>query len=225
MDQNNIFLRSEGDAWYARNQGNLQEYKHTSKSPDVRYICETLHPFKNKINTILEVGCSNGIKLEVICNSLSAKGSGIDPSKVAVEAGNERNKVSQVSLAVGSAEKVPFEVGTFEFVYFSFCLYLVDRNMLMLSLAEADRVLKPGGFLAITDFDSGMRQKRSYSHFEGIFSYKQDYSTFYTQSGLYYLLGKNSFSHSSEFFDERADERISTTILYKELDACPLQNK
>lgn len=73
----------------------------------------------------------------------------------------------------------------------------------------------------ITDFDPGVMHKRPYSHLEGIYSYKQDYSDFYTQSGLYYLAGKHCFSHRREFFDESPGERVSTSILYKEVDPYP----
>jgi ubiquinone/menaquinone biosynthesis C-methylase UbiE len=91
----------------------------------------------------------------------------------------------------------------------------------MQSLAEADRVLKPGGFLVITDFDPGFHHKRPYSHHEGVFSYKQNYADFFTQSSLYYLAGKHSFSHRFMHFDDAPDERVSTCILYKEADPYP----
>jgi len=217
MDQNSIFRNGEGDAWYRRNQAHLDNSQ-AAQSNDVRYICDTLMPFKERIWNVLEVGCSSGIKLEVICNELSAKGNGIEPSEQAVIDGNKRIKNCDIELVHGSGERLPFAENSFDLVCFAFCLYLFDRNSLMQSLAEVDRVLKPGGFLAITDFDPGSPRKRSYSHFSGVYSYKQNYASFYTQTGLYDLVGKHSFSHRSDFFDQIADERVSTQILYKETD-------
>lgn len=192
-------------------------------SEDVRYICNFLKPFEKEIQKVLEIGCSNGIKLESICHQLNAVGIGIEPSSMAVEAGNKREKIADITLQTGTGDNLLYEDAQFDLVYFAFCLYLFDRNTLMQSLAEADRVLKPGGFLVITDFDPGVMYKRPYSHLDGIFSYKQDYAAFYTQSGLYYLSGKYCFSHRRSFFDESPDERVSTSILYKEANPYPIQ--
>lgn len=224
MKQNKIFSESEGDAWFNRNKDQIQVVSQVIDSPDVRYTLESLTPFSSRINNILEIGSSNGVKLETVCSHLNAVGVGVEPSPEAVKTGNERNKTAKIQLLVGSGEKLPCLDASFDLVYFAFCLYLFDRNTLMQSLSEADRVLKPGGFLVITDFDPGFRHKRPYSHFPGLFSYKQDYASFYTQSGLYYLVGKHSFSHRSSVFDEMADERVSTNILYKETDPYPIRS-
>ena len=189
---------------------------------DVQYICETLAPFRERVNKTLEIGCSNGIKLEAICHALDSKGFGIEPSPEAVKSGNARTKLSDLKLQEGTGERLPFKSGEFDLVYFAFCIYLFDRAVLMQSLAEADRVLRPGGFLVITDFDPGYAHKRSYSHFQGVYSFKQDYTKIYTQSELYYLAGKKCYSHRVSSFDEMPDERVSTSILYKEINPYPL---
>jgi ubiquinone/menaquinone biosynthesis C-methylase UbiE len=145
---------------------------------------------------------------------------------MAVKNGNDRDRRANTTLVVGTGDKLPPHVcpdSSFDIVFFAFCLYLIDRDKLIQSLSEADRVLKPGGFLVVTDFDPGSNYKKVYSHFEGIFSYKQDYASFYTRSGLYYLVGKRAFSHRAQSFDEMPDERISTSILYKETDPYPMR--
>lgn len=168
---------------------------------------------------MLEIGTSNGAKLEQICSLLDAKGQGIDPSKQAVDEGNLRLSGKDIHLQVGTAAKLPFPNLSFDFVYFGFCLYLLDRQDLLAAVAEANRVLRSGGFLAITDFDPIHRHKRPYHHKDGVFSFKQDYSRPFIESGLYYLVSKNSFSHRQSFFDTDGNERVSTTLLFKEVDA------
>jgi len=225
MSQNKIFTNSEGDAWFVRNRERMQTVEQVINSPDVRYLLNALAPYSTRINRILEIGCSNGVKLEAICNHLDAVGVGIDPSPVAVKNGNQREKVTDITLIVGTGDRlVSCADASFDLVYFAFCLYLFDRNALIRSLAEADRALKPGGFLVITDFDPGFHHKRPYTHLSGVFSYKQDYASFYTQVGLYYLMGKHAFSHRMSNFDESREERISTCILYKEVEPYPTQS-
>lgn len=223
-NQNSVFKEGEADSWYSRNKVILDGIRSTQKKVpfDVEHISKNLDPFKSEINHILEIGCSSGNKLESLCQRLDAAGHGIEPSALAVEEGNSRMTGSHIQLVCGTADELPFESSSFDLVYFGFCLYLVDRKTLLKSLSEADRVLKAGGFLAITDFDPGLMYKRPYVHQEGLFSYKQDYSRFYMESGLYYLVSKTSFSHRREFFDYENDERISLALLYKEIDPYPL---
>lgn len=224
INQKEKFVSGEGDAWFTRNTSRLMNIEYADKAAELNYLCHVLMPFRDNINRILEIGCSNGLNLEVMCNRFEAVGYGIEPSVLAVNSGNERHKTADIHLQIGTCDSLPFSSSSFDLVCFGFCLYLVDRDILMQSLAEADRVLKSGGFLVITDFDPGMRYKRKYSHTEGVFSYKQDYSAFFTQSGLYYLVGKKSFSHKHSHFDHMSDERVSSSILYKEQDPYLTQN-
>jgi ubiquinone/menaquinone biosynthesis C-methylase UbiE len=88
-------------------------------------------------------------------------------------------------------------------------------------VAEVDRVLKHGGFVAILDFDPMHRHKRPYHHKQGLFSYKTSYADYFTSSGHYYLVGKNSVGQKSSHFQIDSNERISICVLYKEIDAYP----
>jgi len=219
--QSAAFLEGEGDSYFLRNKAALTS-RATSKEGffEIDWLAHTLAPFKDKINSILEIGCSNGVNLERMCDLLQATGRGIDPSELAVTEGNLMYASGEkIQLRTGTASSLPFETQSFDFVFFGFCLYLLDRSELSSAVAEADRVLENGGFLAITDFDPIHRHKRPYVHKEGVFSFKQDYSQLFTVSGIYYLVGKISFSHRQQFFDLDGNERVSTTLLFKEVDA------
>lgn len=212
--QSSLFLDGEGDNWFDRNKNALLNYK---SSYEIDVIKKLLNPFKSKIHSICEIGSGNGAKLNEICSYFNAKGYGVDPSSKAVNFGN--NSFGNINLKVSTATNLPYLDASFDLVFFGFCLYLVDRNDIFKAIAEADRVLKNGGFLAIFDFDPGLRSKRAYSHKDTVFSYKNSYSNFFTSGGHYYLLGKESFSHNENFFSIDSNERLSLTILYKELDA------
>jgi ubiquinone/menaquinone biosynthesis C-methylase UbiE len=215
------FLEGEGDNYFLRNKVALDSRPTSERGLfEIDWLSQTLAPFKAKISSILEIGSSNGINLDRMCNLLDAKGKGIDPSELAAMAGNLKfGSGGRIQLQTGTASSLPFEPQAFDLVYFGFCLYLVDRSDLFSAIAEADRVLKNGGFLAITDFDPIHRNKRAYHHKEGVFSFKQDYQKLFSESGTYYLVGKISFSHRQPFFDDDGNERVSTGLLFKEFDA------
>ena len=218
-NQSELFLEAESDRYYARNKAAL-ENKDQFYCEDL--LCQTLADFKAEVKQILEIGCATGQKLQYLCQHFGVGGSGVDPSSKAVEDGNQRLAavgIQNVALKVSTANALPFEKHQFDLVYFGFCLYLVGRDELFAAIAEADRVLKPGGFLAIVDFDPSLRHKRPYHHKEGLFSYKQQYSNLFTASGHYYLMSKDSLSHSGHHFSKDSDERMSLCVLHKELEA------
>jgi ubiquinone/menaquinone biosynthesis C-methylase UbiE len=213
--QGEIFLSGEADRWFERNLPSRVKGE-PQPAADVAYLLNVLAPHRATINSILEIGCCDGLKLHQLCKGLDATGCGIDPSEQAVKQGNTRYGTSGIHLVVGLAQELPYAVHSFDFVYFGFCLYLVDRHALAASLREAHRVLKPGGFLAITDFDPAMPHARSYHHREGVQSFKANYAQAFVRPGAYQLIYKHSFSHSQAYFDSNSDERVATSVLFKE---------
>jgi len=218
-NQSKIFVETEGDAYYLRNKSALARNDQFFCED---LLCQTLAPFQAEVKQILEIGCATGQKVQYLCQHFNASGVGVDPSAQAVADGNQRLSTAgtqNVLLQVSTANSLPFEKHRFDLVYFGFCLYLVDRDDLFSAIAEADRVLRPGGFLAIVDFDPAQRHKRPYHHREGVFSYKQQYAHLFTASGHYYLVSKHSISHRGHHFSKDSDERVSLCILYKEPQA------
>jgi ubiquinone/menaquinone biosynthesis C-methylase UbiE len=221
-DQTDLFTTSEGDAWYRRNKAQLES---RPRAHEIDAVIEVLNPFKGEINSVLEIGCGNGAKLEQLAEFFSAQAEGIEPSALAVSEGNERlqRSTSPARLIVGTADKLPYADAHFDLVYLGFCLYLVDRRRLFASIAEADRVLRPGGFLSIFDFDPSVRHKRAYRHRSGIFSYKTQYDRLFTASGHYHLVSKSSFTPGViKAFSKDSNERVALTVLYKETDLYPV---
>jgi ubiquinone/menaquinone biosynthesis C-methylase UbiE len=221
QDQTSLFESDEGNAWFRRNRHGLQ---HSGTSFEVETIKDVLGGFRGDINSVLEIGCGDGRKVETMAAFFQANGAGIDPSTEAVAAGSERLRDSgstTVVLSVGTADNLPFATGQFDLVHFGFSLYVVSRERIYASLAQADRVLRAGGFLTIFDFDPSAMHRRSYVHQPSIFSYKARYDEWFVGTGHYHLVAKRSFSHASNEFSTDENERVAITILYKEAQPYP----
>ncbi|MBD3353585.1 MAG: methyltransferase domain-containing protein, partial [Candidatus Lokiarchaeota archaeon] len=140
-DQKEIFLNEEGDSWFNRNKCHDSQY--LDKVPP---FLELLLKYIDKNSKVLEIGCCNGRNLKYIREKTGAECYGIEPSEKAVEFGSLN--FSDIKLNIGTADDLPFKADFFDFVFFGFCLYLIDRKLLSKTIAEADRVLKSDSFLA-----------------------------------------------------------------------------
>lgn len=99
----------------------------------------------------LEVGCGTGVVTRAIAQLSSVEVAiGIDPSPVFVERAQELSE-GRVSFRVGDGQALDFGDGEFDLVVLHTTLCHVPDPAR--ALAEAVRVLKPGGVLAIFDGD------------------------------------------------------------------------
>lgn len=218
MSNKMIFKNAEADNWFRRHKKYISS-KGTDRTTTL--ICEWLEPFKDNIQKIAEVGCGSGHRLTAFCDHLNAQGYGVEPSKEAVDFGN--TTFENINLIEGFGDKLDLESESFDLVHLGFFLCMVDRNDYLQCIAEADRILKDGGFLTIFDFDVSKPYANEYHHHEGGQSFKFDNSKPFLSSGRYHLAYKHSFSHADFFFSREEDERISLMLLYKEIDPFPLR--
>ncbi len=209
-DQSKKFLSSEGDAWFKRNKSYIE--REQGFGQDIDFILQVLRGSSFEIQNLLEVGCSSAAKLNRLASSFSSCGSGIDPSSLAINFGREQ--FPNLDLHVGLASRLPFEEDRFDLVVFGHCLYLVPPEEIELALKEALRVLRPKGFIALTDFDPGVEMTVPYKHLDGLVSYKRDYMQLLKKFSNVELVAKHSFSSNGKFFVEDKNNRISTQIYF-----------
>ena len=217
MSQKDVFLNGEGDAWYNRT---IKAEKGKPEQGDIWSLLKRSFSFldmSDSEQSVLEIGCSDGRRLAEMQKILKAKYYGVDPSHKAIEAG--KNLYPEISLQVGTADTLPFKEDMFNMVIFGFCLYLCDRKHLFKIAYEADRVLKSDGYLCIIDFYSSIPYNNSYKHYNGISSYKMDYSTLFRWNPAYSLVATIPSSHGGNIFHKDVDERLALHILYKNMDA------
>ena len=182
VGQKDEFLAGEGDAWFFRNPG-------VSKRPESKLagdpLLAAIRTVGLKPTSVLEVGSSNGWRLNALAREFGAEACGIDPSEAALVDGRKRYPV--LDLRKGTADSLPFPEAQFDLVILGFCLYLCDRSDLFTIAAEVDRVLRDEGSVAIHDFTAPNPRRTPYRHRQGLYSYKMDYSRMFTWNPAYTL--------------------------------------
>ena len=203
MKQKDAFVGGEGDQWFQRNQSSRNQ-----NDPLLEFLKRYIGPGR-----LLEVGCSDGLRLEELSSVDGLMTSGIEPSAEAVRVARGRG----LDVHQGTADKLDFESSSFDWVVFGFCLYLCDRDDLFAIAAEADRVLKNHGRLVVYDFDPGIPCRNPYHHLQGLSSYKMDYADLFLWNPCYTLISKEYYFHGgARGFHEDRNERVSISMLYKD---------
>ncbi|MHA3018933.1 class I SAM-dependent methyltransferase [Mycobacterium sp. BMJ-28] len=99
---------------------------------------------------VLEIGCGTGnLTSRVRRSQSSSQVTGIDPDPRALA--RARKKCPGVTFEKGYAQRLPFGDGAFDRVLSSMMLHHLDPEAKGAALAEAFRVLTPGGSLHIVD--------------------------------------------------------------------------
>lgn len=175
--QRDIFLASEGNAWFERNKHRLGQRDPVSEAIEKAGIIP---------NNVLEIGCANGWRLARLRDKYGCEVTGIDPS---LDACLEAARLG-VSTYQATANNLPVRSRSYDLVIFGFCLYLTDPSDWFQIVAEADMVLRPGGHIVIHDFsirdDGGEAFARPYKHRDDVMSYHADFPHLWLAHPLYH---------------------------------------
>lgn len=206
--QKQIFEASEGDCWFERNKKACMDQLPTSDK-----VVDIFQHIEIAPKKVLEIGCSNGHRLNLIQTLFGAQCWGIDPSGSAIQDGEKRYPA--LSLNVGTADNLPFEPNFFDTVIFGFCLYLCDRSDLFKIAYAADRCLQDTGTLVITDFMPPVPIKNKYAHCQDVFSFKMDYAKMFLWNPAYIQIASEIYTHAGFALRDIPNERVATTVLRK----------
>lgn len=114
-------------------------------------------PFLTPDMTLLDVGCGPGTITGALAGVVG-KAVGLDIESSAIAAAHQlaaRAGFTNLSFIEADMTALPFEDETFDAVLFHAVLYHQSQVKLKQTLAEARRVLKPGGVLGTRDADVG----------------------------------------------------------------------
>lgn len=213
MSQENIFIKSESDSWFSRNKDLIVADKRTD------HVLKLMEMYQLKPKKVLEVGASNGFRLDQIAQITGATCIGVEPSAKAVADGNKRYK--EITMKRGTASEIPLKE-KFDLVIVNLVLHWVSREKLLLAISEIDRCVKDGGYLIVGDFDPDFPTKTKYHHLpkEEIYTYKLDYAGLFSASALYREVGTLTYHHDTHQYnpDTSANDRGVVTLLRKSLD-------
>ncbi len=213
MSQDKIFLEYESDSWFTRNKDVIVD----DKRADHPLTLLELSGVKPK--RVLEIGASNGWRLDLIEKRYGATCVGVEPSEKAVADGNARYE-GRVKMVRGVASDIPLEE-EFDLVIIHLVFHWVPREKLMKALSEVDRMVKDGGNLIVGDFDPDFATKTRYHHLpdEDIYTYKHDYASMFTATGLYREVARLTYDHKTHLIDPAAaaNDRAFDTLLHKSL--------
>ncbi len=209
--QKDIFLQSEGDAWFSRNRQALADRKFPDGDAILAELCGLLPKESNRKLKVLEIGCGEGGRLVWLQQNCAVECYGVDPSTQAVEAATARG----IKAFKAVADELPFSAEAFDVVIFGFCLYLCDRSDLFRIACEADRVLRLPGWLIIQDFFSPVPRSRIYHHRPGVISYKMDYRTLFSWHPDYECLTHKVRGHQNGVHTDDPEEWTAVSVLRK----------
>ena len=206
MSESRVWYETEGSAWYSRNRDRLGQGRD--------YPLELLERFDVRVTCILDVGCSNGWRLERLRQRYNCWCAGVDVSGEAINEG--LRAYPGLVLSRRYAHDLPWSDGLFECVIMSFVLHWVDRSKLLATFAEIDRVLKPGGYLVLSDFLPDEPTKRAYRHQAGLWTWKLNYPALLEDTGCYDSVASIVYNHDTdEEGDAPAGERAVCSLLRK----------
>lgn len=215
MNQDSIFFDYEGDNWFTRNKDKITKKRSVSSEDQV---LKMLGEYGIKPRRILEVGCSNGWRLNNLQKKYKAECVGVEPSAEAVRDGKKRYPKLKLQRALAS--KMPIE-GSFDLVIVSFVFHWIARDGLLKSVSEIDRLVKNEGFLIISDFSPDVPTRVLYHHLpeKNVYTYKLDYPKIFTSTAIYTPVGRFTFSQDYDKLDAKVDSsgRGACTLLRKSL--------
>lgn len=214
--QERAFRSGEADAWFRRNRTALAPERAAGDPVAQILALAELAPRR-----VLEVGCSNGWRLQALAEQHGCVAIGVEPSREALTDGRTRHP--RLDLREGLADALPLaDDERVDLVLACFVLHWLSRDRLLRAVAEIDRVLADGGCLAIADFLPDAPSRVPYHHLpgQGVSTFKQDYAALFRASGLYAEVARLTFDHADRRC--RADipgtHRCVAVLLRKSLD-------
>ena len=204
-------LAQDGDGYHQRNYAGIG----TIADPAFEQM-QILHQV-SPIQSVLEIGCTTGFRLEKARKAFGARCSGIEISPTAVAEGNQL--YPEVELRVGAAPRdLQHWAGKkFDVVLIGHLQYLLPREDLFPLAASVDSLLNDGGHVITMDFIYPSPTRSTYSHTSALEVFKHNPSAPWTWSPTYFLVSRQIYPQSANLTDQVDPKAWQTVDVIRKL--------
>lgn len=184
-------LVRDGDGYHTRNHAGIG----TIDDPifDQLLILHAIQP----IGSILEIGCTNGFRLNKARHSFGSEVTGLDASPAAIAEGKRLFPGVELTQGIAPRDLGRLRDRYFDVVVLGHFLYLLPRSEIFELAAIVDRFVKPDGHLIVMDFISEQPMSAPYTHESDLAVYKHDPSSPWSWSPTYALVSRQIYSNSN----------------------------
>jgi len=221
-----IVRSSEADKYYKRNKQYYNKGKVLSSFEKNKiepggssdFVIECFKTTEIKVKNILEIGCSNGKKLNKYKNYFEQKKQlvncyGIDLSKQAISDGRKRYK--NLKLKNHSSLQISKLKVKFDLIICGFFLYLLDREYIFKQFDLIFEQLNSSGYLLIVDFDPSFPHHNKSGFNKKLNSYKMNFSNFIEGSNLFKSVYLHKWEISNVFKKKFISSDVSVALFQK----------
>ena len=205
------FTETDGDNWYNRNKDAVNGTDLIDK-----IMAENIERYVNNGTSIdiLEIGCSDGSRLNKLNGRVNANLFGIDISSRAIDEG--KCKFKDISLTCNNFLDESYEGQKFDVVICGFFLYYVLKEDLSKVVFKIDSILKDNGHLVIIDFFSKSYMEKECFHRENLFMHKMDHSKLFLTYPNYAHISRHTIADDMKSFNvEGLGRRLTLDVLQK----------
>jgi cyclopropane fatty-acyl-phospholipid synthase-like methyltransferase len=205
-------LAADGDGYHQRNYSGIG----TIADPAFEQM-EQLHQI-TPIESVLEIGCTTGFRLEKARKAFGARCSGLEISSAAISEGKQL--YPEIELVVGTAPRdlERWSGNRFDVIVVGHLQYLLPREDLFALAAAVDSLLKDSGHVITMDFISPTPTRSEYSHSKTLSVFKDNPSAPWTWSPTYFLVSRQIYAQSATLADQVDPRNWQTVDVIRKLD-------
>ena len=169
------------------------------------------------INSVLEIGCTTGFRLEKARKAFGARGSGLDASQSAIAEGQELYPDLDIRSGIAPEDLDHWSGSTFDTIVVGHLLYLLPRTSLFLLAAKVDSLLSEGGHLIVIDFIAHSDTVSSYTHQDSLKVFKGDPSAPWSWHPQYFLVHRNVYPLNTNPLTQREPNQWQSIDVLRKL--------
>lgn len=185
-------LRADGDGYHSRNHTGI------GTIDDPAFEALELINRMRPIESVLELGCTTGFRLEKARLAFGARCAGLEVSEAAIAEGHSRYPDVDLRVGIAPRDMAMWDGETFNVVIVGHFMYLLPREQLFGLAAAVDRFVCDGGHVVVMDFLHPNPTSADYKHHPDLRVFKHDPSAPWLWSPTYTLVNRRVYDVSED---------------------------